>query len=105
MLTETPGHKLVKLKTFFASAKKITSTMKRLLLYYSAMIRELILLGMFPFVTLLYSRNSFLYRITALTHSVREYFENLALKESKKPNFKRLYLKNWVEFRVKTEIF
>ena len=29
-----------------------------------------------------------------LTHSAREYFEKLALKKSKKRNFRRLYLKS-----------
>ena len=40
-----------------------------------------------------------------LTHSAREYFEKVAFKKSKKRNFERLYLKNWDEFKFKTNMF
>ena len=40
-----------------------------------------------------------------LTHSVREYFEKLALKKNKKCSFKRLHFKSYDEFRVKINIF
>ena len=40
-----------------------------------------------------------------LAHTAREYFEKLAFKKNKKRNFKRLYLKSYDEFRVKTNMF
>ena len=40
-----------------------------------------------------------------LTHTARVYFEKLAFKKNKKCSFKRLYLKRYDEFRVKTNIF
>ena len=39
-----------------------------------------------------------------LTHSAPEYFKKLTFK-NKENNFKQLYLKNYDECRVKTEIF
>ena len=40
-----------------------------------------------------------------LTHSACEYSEKLALKKNKYGNFKRLYLKSYSKFRVKTSVF
>lgn len=51
MLTWTPEHQLLEMTTFLANKKKITSTMKMLLLYYSVIVRDLVLLDMFPSAT------------------------------------------------------
>ena len=40
-----------------------------------------------------------------LTHSAREYFEDLPTKKKQKNNFKRLYLQKLREIRVRTKIF
>lgn len=48
MLTWTPEHQLLEMTTFLANKKKITSPMKMLLLYYSVIFRDLVLLDIFP---------------------------------------------------------
>ena len=58
MVTWTPGHQLLEMTTFLTSKKKITSTMKMRLLYYTAMVRNLVLLGMFSFCYLCSTKNS-----------------------------------------------
>lgn len=47
MLTWTPEHQLLEMTTFLANKKKITSPMKMLLLYYSVIFRDLVLLDIF----------------------------------------------------------
>ena len=64
MLTWTPEHQLLEITTFLANKKKIASTVKMLLLYYSVIVtvkmlllyysvivRDLVLLDMFPSAT------------------------------------------------------
>lgn len=51
MLTWTPEHQLLEMTTFLANKKKITSPMKMLLLYYSVIFRDLVLLDIFPSAT------------------------------------------------------
>lgn len=51
MLTWTPEHQLLEMTTFSANKKKITSPMKMLLLYYSVIFRDLVLLDIFPSAT------------------------------------------------------
>lgn len=51
MLTWTPEHQLLEMTTFLANKKKITSPMKMLLLYYSVIFRDLVLLDKFPSAT------------------------------------------------------
>ena len=51
MLTWTPEHQLLEMTTFLANKKKIASPMKMLLLYYSVIFRDLVLLDKFPSAT------------------------------------------------------
>lgn len=51
MLTWTPEHQLLEITTFLANKKKIASTVKMLLLYYSVIVRDPVLLDIFPSAT------------------------------------------------------
>ena len=68
LLTCTPGDQLLEMTNFIASKKKVLSIMKMLLLHYSEIVWDHILLGMFHSATLLYSLNYFLKRTTSLNY-------------------------------------